>query len=135
MPDGYFTASNHLSQDLADALMNVWLATRDPDVAEALGHQRDYKGGDAIGPIQGIEIAASVAEGRADDFLKYKFPGLNPSALSPYYPGLFDEKPARLAPMTMVWRGFIIREWPRRRSLGSFRGVLLATRWAALTDR
>ena len=34
MADGYFTGSNHLAQDLADALLDVWLTTRVPIVDE-----------------------------------------------------------------------------------------------------
>lgn len=32
----YFTSSHHLFQDLADSLLNVWLTTRDPQVAKAI---------------------------------------------------------------------------------------------------
>ena len=95
LPDWYFTNSNHLSQDLADALMNVWLSTRDPDIAEALGHLRDYKR-DCFGPIQGIEIAASVSEASAAGFLGFKFPDFTPAAMAPYYTGLYEQRPARL---------------------------------------
>jgi len=95
LPDGYFTSSNHLSQDLADALMNVWLSTRDPEIAEALGHLRDYKR-DYFGPIQEVEIAASVAEASAAGFLEFRFPDFTSAALAPYYTGLYEQKPARL---------------------------------------
>ena len=95
MPDGYFTGSNHLAQDLADALLNVWLTTRDPQVAEALGHLRDYKQ-QCFGGIQGIEIAAAVSAGQANAFLKYRLPDFSPQALAPYYTGLFEKKAHRL---------------------------------------
>lgn len=95
MPDGYFTDSNHLSQDLADVLLNVWLSTRDPAVAEAAGHLRDYKQ-EYFGPIQGIEIAAETTAGQANAFLKYKGPDISAHALWPGYEGLFEKKPAQL---------------------------------------
>lgn len=95
MPNAYFTGSNHLAQDLADTLLNVWLTTRDPQVTEALGHLRDYKQ-QCFGGIQGIDIAAEVAAGQANAFLKYKLPDFTPQALAPYYTGLYEKKPARL---------------------------------------
>src|SRR5260221_8702722 len=95
MPDGYFTGSNHLAQDLADALLNVWLSTRDPQVAEAAGHLRDYKE-EYFGPIQGIDVAAAVSAGQANAFLHYKAPDNSAHAFSPCYAGLFDRKAASL---------------------------------------
>jgi len=95
MPNAYFTGSNHLAQDLADTLLNVWLTTRDPQVAEALGHLRDYKQ-QCFGGIQGVDIAAEVAAGQANAFLKYKLPDFSPQALAPYYSGLYEKKPQRL---------------------------------------
>jgi len=96
MPDGYFTGSNHLAEDLADALLNVWLATRDPQVAEAARHLREYKQ-EYFGPIQGIDIAADVTAGQADAFLKYRFPEFSLRSLLPCYPGLFEKKAVPLA--------------------------------------
>ncbi len=95
LPDGYFTGSNHLAQDLADTLLNVWLSTRDPQVAEALGHLRDYKQ-QCFGGIQGVDIAAAVSAGQADAFLKYRLPDFSPQALAPYFTGLFEKKAQRL---------------------------------------
>jgi hypothetical protein len=95
MPDGYFTGSNHLSQDLADALLNVWLSTRDPQVAEAAAHLRDYKD-ECFGPIPGIEVAAAVSAGQASAFFKYKAPDISAHAFSPCYSGLFGNKAASL---------------------------------------
>ena len=95
LPDGYSTGSNHLAQDLADTLLNVWLTTRDPQVAQALGHLRDYKQ-QCFGGIQGIDIAAAVSAGQADAFLKYRLPDFSPQALIPYYTGLFEKKAHRL---------------------------------------
>ncbi|MEP6668065.1 MAG: hypothetical protein ABJF10_02870 [Chthoniobacter sp.] len=95
MPDGYFTGSNHLAQDLADALLNVWLSTRDPQVAEAVTHLRDYKQ-EYFGPISGIDVAAAVSAGQADAFLKYKAPDLSPRACLLSYAGLFEKKAVQL---------------------------------------
>lgn len=95
LPNGYFTASNQLSQDLADTLLNVWLSTRDPQVEEALGHLRDYKQ-TYFGGIQGVDIAAAVSAGQANAFLKYRLPDFYPQAVWPYYTGLFEKKAHRL---------------------------------------
>ncbi len=95
LPDGYFTGSNHLAQDLADTLLNVWLSTRDPQVGEALLNLRNYKQ-QCFGDIAGLEIAAAVSAGQANAFLKYKLPEFSPQALAPYYTGLFEKKPVRL---------------------------------------
>jgi hypothetical protein len=95
IPDSYFTGSNHLSEDLADALLNVWLSTRDPQVAEAARHLRDYKR-DYFGPIQGVDIAADVTAGQADAFLKYRLPEFSPHSFAPSYAGLFENKSAPL---------------------------------------
>lgn len=95
MPDGYFTGSNHLAQDLADVLLNVWLSTRDPQVAEAAAHLRDYKG-EYFGPIQGIDVAAAVCAGQANAFLKYRSPDVSPRAFSPCYSGLFEKRAAAI---------------------------------------
>jgi hypothetical protein len=89
--DSYFTASNHLSQDLADMLMNVWLTTDDPQVAEALGALRAYKR-EYSGPIQGLEVAAAVALGEPGVFDKYKLPVFTPESLNPFYTGLYLKK-------------------------------------------
>jgi hypothetical protein len=91
LPDAYYTDSNHLSEDLADALLNVWLSTRDPNIAEAARHLRDYKR-DYFGPIQGVDIAADITAGQADAFLKYRFPEFSPRSMAPSYPGLFEKK-------------------------------------------
>src|SRR5260221_9312484 len=80
MPDGYFTGSNHLAQDLADALLNVWLSTRDPQVAEAAGHLRDYKE-EYFGPIQGIDVAAAVSAGGAEAIFPFTTPPKSPPPL------------------------------------------------------
>ncbi len=95
LPNGYFTGSNHLAQDLADTLLNVWLSTRDPQVAEALGHLRDYKQ-QCFGGIQGVDIAAAVSAGHANAFLKYRLPDFTPQAIWPCYTGLFEKKGHRL---------------------------------------
>jgi hypothetical protein len=89
--DSYFTASNHLAQDLADSLLNVWLSTHDPRVAEALGALRGYRR-EYFGAIQGLEVGAAVALGEPPVFDKYKLPAFSPASLNPYYTGVFEKK-------------------------------------------
>jgi hypothetical protein len=89
--DSYFTGSNHLAQDLADSLLNVWLTTHDPRVAEALAALRTYKR-EYFGPIQGIEISAAVALGEPPVFAKFKLPTFSADSLNPYYTGVFQKK-------------------------------------------
>ena len=95
MPDGYFTGSNHLAQDLADALLDVWLTTRDPQVAAALKALREAKTA-TFGAIQGLEIGAAFSAGRADAFLRYELPDFTPEAMNPFYTGMFQQKSHRL---------------------------------------
>lgn len=95
MQEGYFTGSNHLAEDLADMLLNVWLSTRDPAVTEAAGHLRDYKD-EYWGQIRGIDIAAATTAGQANAFLKYKGPDGSAHAYWPCYQGLFENKAAPL---------------------------------------
>ncbi len=89
--DSYFTSSNHLAQDVADSLMNVWLTTRDPRVAAALQELNAAKTA-SFGSIQGLEIAAAVSSSRADAFLRYKLPEFTPEAMNPYFTGLYQQK-------------------------------------------
>ena len=93
--EGYFTGSNHLAQDLADALLDVWLCTRDPQVTAAL-RALDESKRQTFGPIQGLEISAAVSAGRADAFLRYKLPDFSPEAMTPYFTGLYQQKGSRL---------------------------------------
>ena len=95
MPDGYFTGSNHLAQDIADALLDVWLTTRDPQVAAALKTLHEAKS-ESFGAIQGLEIGAAFSAGRADAFLRYLLPDFTPEAMNPYYTGMFQQKAHRL---------------------------------------
>ena len=135
LPDGYFTSSNHLSQDLADALMNVWLSTRDPEIAEALGHLRDYKR-DFFQPIQGVEIAASVAEASAAGFLDLNSPDLHRRSAGACITRVFTNKRRRGSPpMTMRRRGSTTRAQRRRKFAGSFRGAWPATSSPILMGR
>src|SRR4029434_9968787 len=92
---GYFTGSNHLAQDLADALLDVWLSTRDPQVTAALKALDESKR-QTFGPIQGLEIGAAVSAGRADAFLRYKLPDFSPEAMNSYFAGLYQQRGARL---------------------------------------
>ncbi len=95
--ESYFTGSNHLAQDLADALLDVWLSTRDPQVAAALKALEEAKSA-TFGPIQGLEIGADFTAGRADAFLRYKLPDPNQEAMNPYYTGMFQQKGHRIPP-------------------------------------
>lgn len=81
---GYFTASNHLAQDLADALTNVWLTTHDPRVAEALKVLREYRR-DCFGAIQGVEFGAALALG--EKMPGDKLPVFTAESLNPFYTG------------------------------------------------
>ncbi|MEO7317394.1 MAG: hypothetical protein ABIZ56_00235, partial [Chthoniobacteraceae bacterium] len=91
LPDGYFTGSNHLAQDLADALLDVWLTTRDPKVADALKALHEAKAA-SFGKIQGLEIGAAFSAGRADAFLRFPLPDFTPEAMNPWFAGMFHQK-------------------------------------------
>ena len=93
--ESYFTGSNHLSQNLADALLDVWLTTRDPQVAAALKALHEAKVA-SLGAVQGIDIGAGFSAGRADVFLRYKLPEFSPGAMNPYYTGMFDQRAHRI---------------------------------------
>ena len=95
LSDGYFTGSNHLAQDLADALLDVWLTTRDPQITAALQALRDAKAS-SFGAIQGLEIGAAFSAGRADAFLRYKLPDFTTEVMNPYFTGMFLQKGSRL---------------------------------------
>ena len=97
LPGSYFTGSNHLAQDLADALLDVWLTTRDPKVGEALKALHDAKAA-SFGKIQGLEIGAAFSDGRADAFLRYPLPDFTPDAMGPYFAGLFRQRGYLLPP-------------------------------------
>lgn len=84
LPDSYFTASNHLAQDLADMLTNVWLTTHDPRVAEALKVLRDYRR-DYFGAIQGVEFGAALALN--EKLPSDKLPAFTTESLNPFYTG------------------------------------------------
>ena len=89
LPDSYFTASNHLAQDLADTLTNVWLTTHDPRVAEALKALRDYRR-EYFGAIQGVEFGAALALNEklpSDKLLTFTAESLNP-----FYTGMVMKK-------------------------------------------
>ena len=97
MPDGYFTGSNHLAQDLADALLDVWLTTRDPQIEEALKALHEAKAA-SFGKIQGLDIGAAFSAGRADAFLRYPLPDFTPDAMGPYFAGMFRQRGYLLPP-------------------------------------
>ena len=95
LPDSYFTGSNHLAQDLADALLDVWMTTRDPQVAAALQALEEAKH-ESSGALQGLEIGADFSAGRADAFLRYLLPDFAPEAMNSYYTGMFLQRGSRL---------------------------------------
>ena len=95
LAEGYFSGSNHLAQDLADALLDVWMTTRDPQVAAALQALEEAKH-ESSGAIQGLEIGADFSAGRADAFLRYMLPDFAPEAMNSYYTGMFLQRGSRL---------------------------------------
>ena len=84
----YFTSSHHLLQDLADSLLNVWLSTRDPAVAEAilLIHENRMKYGHRI-PV--VQKAAGLTNGQEELFVRPREPEFDPAqSLRPLWQGL-----------------------------------------------
>lgn len=90
-PKGYFTSSNHLMQVVANSLLNVWLTTRDPKVAEALRYIAEYKR-NHFGPITVIEFAEAVANAQTEKLERYRFDGFNLNRIRPYYTGLYQQQ-------------------------------------------
>jgi len=88
---GYHTSSNHLSQDLANLLMDVWLTTRDPALAEAVGHLHAYKA-EYYGEIPHIAFAAGILAGREDVLKRYLPSAFTLHSLSPTYPGMYRQE-------------------------------------------
>ena len=86
---GYFTSSNHLAEDLANLLLNVWLTTRDPNVAQAIGNLRDYKR-EYYGPIPVVEYACAVSHGDSKIIARHRFPPFSPRAAGPCYIGGYE---------------------------------------------
>jgi len=92
IPPGYHTTSNHLCQDLANLLMDVWLTTRDPALARGLGHLRDYKL-EYFGPLGPIEFAAGVTGAEADVLDRFLPSVFTVRSLGPCYSGLYGQAP------------------------------------------
>ncbi len=90
----YYTPSNHLSQDLADLMLNAWLSTRSPRVAAAARNVRNYKL-EYFGPIIVLEHAAATI---ADVKPKRGFPAprLDAADTGAYHAGLYLQRDARL---------------------------------------
>jgi hypothetical protein len=93
--EGWHTASNHLSQDLADTLLNYWLSTRDPGAAEALKNLRAYKRAAYGGKIEPVEIGAAVANEEAHPWAKTGAPSLSLQSLR-HYSALLERKASEL---------------------------------------
>ena len=89
LTDSYFTASNHLAQDLADTLMNVWLTTHDPQITEALKALRDYKR-EYFGAIVPVEFGAAMTHD--ESVAAFKPPAFSAESLNPYFTGVFQKK-------------------------------------------
>jgi hypothetical protein len=89
--DSYFTSSNHLMQDVADALLNVWMATQDPRVAQAIMHIHNYKG-EYFGAIPVIDFAAGMANSASELYESHRLPVFSTSAMNPYYTGMYEQK-------------------------------------------
>lgn len=88
----YYTSSHHLLQDLADGLMNVWLTTHDPDVAEAilLIHQGRIEHGHRV-PV--VQTAAGLTNNRVDLYRRSREPEFEPAnGLHPLWRGLVDRR-------------------------------------------
>jgi hypothetical protein len=89
--ESYFTSSNHLMQDVADGLLNVWMSTRDPAVAEGAALIQGYKK-EYFGAIPVIEYAAGVTNNQPELYRKHRFAAFTPQALNPYYTGMYEQK-------------------------------------------
>ena len=91
----YFTSSHHLLQDLADGLMNVWLTTRDPQVANAIMqiHQGRIEYGRQI-PV--VRVAAGITNGKDELFQRPAPEPFVPDAMRPFYAGAYLLKPERV---------------------------------------
>jgi len=129
IPPGYHTTSNHLCQDLANLLMDVWLTTRDPALARALGHLRDYKA-EYFGPIGPIEFAGGVAGGRVDVLKRFLPSAFTVHSLRPCYWGLYRQEPTPIPAYDdgLAWQ---YREATARYVLGGEMSADLVLRAAA----
>ncbi|MFO8012406.1 MAG: hypothetical protein R6X20_03775 [Phycisphaerae bacterium] len=95
IPPGYHTTSNHLCQDLANLLMDVWLTTRDPALAKGLAHLRAYKS-DYFGPIGPVEFGWAVTNRPADALKRFVPSAFTVHGLAPCYSGMYRQEPATL---------------------------------------
>lgn len=93
--EGYFTSSNHLMQDIADGLLNVYLTIKNIEVAESIKYLWEYKT-NFFGPIRIIDIAYGFTNNRLDLIKKYKLPQFSPSSIYPYYQGMYEFKKVSL---------------------------------------
>jgi len=89
--DSYFTSSNHLMQDIADALLNVWMTTQDPQIAQAIMHIHNYKR-EYFGAIPVIDFAAGVANSASELYESHRLPVFSTSVMNPYYTGMYEQK-------------------------------------------
>jgi len=105
IPAGYHTTSNHLCQDLANLLMDVWLTTRDPAVSGGLGHLRDYKSA-YFGPIGPIEFAAGITGAEPNVLKRFLPSAFTVHSLGPCYSGLYLQAPTSIPACDdgLAWR-------------------------------
>ncbi len=91
----YFTPSNHLAQDLADSLLDVWYTTKDPALVEAVGHVHAFRD-EYFGKIPVIAGAYGTMIG--DDDLRgwMQLPKFDPTRTLAYR-GLYLQHRAGLA--------------------------------------
>jgi len=87
----YFTSSNHLMQDLADGLANVWLTTRDPAVAEAITHIHAQRTAH-FESIPVIKAAHDVVNTPADEIHFRDLGEFNPQNWFSFYTGAYQMK-------------------------------------------
>ena len=92
----YFTSSHHLSQDIADALLNVWLTTRDPTVARAIQliDQSRINHGRRV-PV--IMRAAGLSNEKSELYRRASPPAFEPAKhLRPLWKALVERKAERV---------------------------------------
>jgi hypothetical protein len=86
---------NHLAQDVADALLNLWLTTSDPAVAEALKLLYEERKAN-FGSMPVLAFAAGYASSNQTMEGSARLPRFAPDAM-PGYAGLYQQKEEKLA--------------------------------------
>jgi hypothetical protein len=91
----YFTPSNHLAQDLADGLLDVWYTTKDPALTEAVGHVYAFRN-EYFGKIPVIAGAYGTMSGNENLRGWMQLPEFDPTRTLAYR-GLYLQHRAGLA--------------------------------------